>query len=109
LLLQTYGEELPEVMDHAFKVDPFWSEKLIRGENPLGYFERKLAAGLIIEKFRQWNAAKNNQSKSSYKAKETKDGEQSTRHGKRTFGRQPVDNRAAAEEAKRRIAERLAS
>ena len=108
LLIQTHGEELSEVMDYAFKVDTFWSEKLIRGQDPLGYFEQKLAAGVITEKFRQLKAAKNNQIKSSYRAKEIKDGEQSTRHGKRTFGKQPVDNRAAAEEAKRRLAERFA-
>jgi hypothetical protein len=107
-LIQTYGEELPELMDYAFKVDPFWSAKLIRGQDPLGYFEQKLAAGVITEKFRQLKAAKNNQKKSSYRAKETKDGEQSTRHSKRTFGKQPVDNRAAADEAKRRLAERFA-
>lgn len=109
VLIQTYGQELPELMDYAFKVDPFWSGKLIRGQDPLGYFESKLAAGIITEKFRQWKAAKNNQGKSSYKAKGTKDGERNTRHGNRTFGRQAVDNRAAAEEAKRRFAERLES
>ena len=107
-LIQTYGEELPELMDYAFKVDPFWSAKLIRGQDPLGYFEQKLAAGVITEKFRQWTAAKNNQKKSSYRAKESKDGEPNTRHSKRTFGKQPVDNRAAADEAKRRLAERFA-
>jgi len=108
-LIETYGEELPELMDYAFKVDPFWSQKLIRGHDPLGYFEQKLAAGVIIEKFRQLKAAKINQQKSPYRAKETRDGEPNTRHGKRTFRKAPIDNRAAADEAKRRLAERFAS
>jgi hypothetical protein len=107
LLLQTYGDELPEVMDYAFKTDPFWSEKLIRGQDPLGYFEQKLADGIIVEKFRQLKAARKNKKGSSFKPKEAKDGEQSTRHGRRTSGKQPVNNQSAAEEAKRRVAERL--
>lgn len=100
-LLQTYGDELLKVMNYAFKVDSFWSEKLVRSEDPLGYFEEKLKSGIVIEKFRSWSTAQQNRAKQPGTVKETSNGEQRNRTSSR--GRHEDDNRAAADEAKRRI------
>jgi hypothetical protein len=105
VLLQTYGDELTKVMNYAFKVDSFWSEKLVRSEDPLGYFEEKLKNGVIIEKFRSWNTAQQNRAKQPSTVKEGTNGEQRNHTSSR--GKREVDNRAAADEAKRRIGLRI--
>lgn len=106
VLLKTYGDELPKVMNYAFKVDSFWSEKLVRSEDPLGYFEEKLKSGIIIEKFRSWNTAQQNRAKQPSTVKEGTNGEQRNRTSS-SRGKREVDNRASADEAKRRIALRV--
>ena len=102
VLIQTYGEGLPELIDYAFKTDPFWSDKLLRGEDPLGYFEEKLKNSNITDKFQRWKTAMKNRRKPT-NSKEVSNGEHINGFSKRGAGKQSVDNRAAAEEVKRRI------
>lgn len=106
VLIQTYGDELPQVMNYAFTVDPFWSVTLIRGDEPLGYFEEKLKNGNIVEKFRAWKTAHKNRAKQPSNVREGTNGEQRNRTSSNRAKRE-VDNRAAADEAKRRISLRV--
>jgi hypothetical protein len=89
-------------MSYAFKVDSFWSEKLVRSDDPLGYFEEKLKGGIIIDKFRSWQTAQTNRAKQPSKTQEGTNGEQRNRTGS-SRGKHEVDNRAAADEVKRRL------
>lgn len=106
-LLQVYGDELAAILDYAFKIDPFWSAKLVRTEDPLGYFEKKLNDGIIIDKFRSWNTAQKNRTKQTRHAKEGTNGEPRNRTSNSSHGRRSIDNRAAADEAKRRLGLRV--
>ena len=106
VLIQTYGEDLPELMDYAFKADSFWSEKLLRGEDPLGYFEEKLKNSNITEKFQRWKTVMKNRRKTT-NSTEVSNGKHINGFSKRGAEKRPVDNRAAAEEVKRRIGLRV--
>lgn len=107
-LLQAYGDYLPEMVEYAFTQDSFWPQKLIRSDDPMGYLEQKLSEGIIPEKFRQWKALMKNR-KNQVQPKVASNGQQQqySRAGIRVAGKQQVDNRAAAEEAKRWIEESL--
>jgi hypothetical protein len=106
-LLLVYGDELAAILDYAFKVDPFWSAKLVRSEDPLGYFEEKLKDGIIIDKFRSWRTAQKNRAKQPSNVREGTNGEQRNRTSSSNQGRRSIDNRAAADEAKRRLGFRV--
>jgi hypothetical protein len=96
-------------MRWAFEIDTFWPRQLIRPADPLGYFERKLAEQ-IMSRYLGWKTSKVNESKTRTKKEGNNHDKQQPRSGaQRATGKQPVDNAAAAEEAKRRIAERLGS
>ena len=112
LLIAQYGyDTLSGAMDWVFNVDAFWPQHLIRPDNPIGYFEQKLA-DQILPRYLGWKKAQENLSTKKQQQQNRKEGindNANTRPGTQRAGRQPVDNRAAAEEAKRRIAERLGS
>jgi hypothetical protein len=106
-LIDQHGyDPLLGAMNWAFNVDSFWPPHLIRADDPLGYFEQKLAEQ-ILPRFFGWKAGEANKSKASINKKEGNYDRQQPRPGVKPSGKQPVDNTAAAAEAKRRLRERL--
>lgn len=107
-LIQQYGpDDLQGAMHWSFEFDPFWPSHLVRPSDPLKYFEKKLSEQ-IMPRYLGWKTSEANQSKSQSNNKEGNHDKQQYRpSAPRTTGRQAVDNSSAAEEVKRRFAERL--
>ena len=105
-LAARYGvANLSAYVEFGFTEDDFWPTKLVRYKtHPLDYFEGKLEQ--IKTKYQQRLAEK----KAEVNAKERnyeQQQQQQYRPGTKPTGKQVVDNRAAAAEAKRRLRERL--
>jgi len=106
-LIQQYGyNDVHGAMRWSFEIDPFWPSKLIRSDDPLGYFERKLSEQ-IMSRYLGWKASEANKSKTQTNIKDSNNGKHQSRPSAPRAGKQAVDNSSAAEEAKRRFAERL--
>jgi hypothetical protein len=106
-LIDLHGyDPLLGAMNWAFNVDSFWPQHLIRAEDPLGYFASKLPEQ-ILPRFFGWKTGEANKANAITNKKEGNYDRQQSRPGTKPSGKQPVDNRAAAAEAKRRLRERL--
>jgi hypothetical protein len=93
-------------MHWSIEIDPFWPKKVIRSDDPLGYFEKKLSEQ-IMSRYLGWRTSETNKVKTQTKKEGNHDKQQSRSAPQRSSGKQSVDNTNAAEEVKRRFAERL--
>jgi hypothetical protein len=106
-LIQQYKNDvLAGAMRWAFELDTFWPSKLIRTKDPLGYFE-KMLTDQIMSRYLGWRTSEANKVKTQTRKEGNHDKQQSRPGAPRSTGKQPVDNSSAAEEAKRRFAERF--
>jgi hypothetical protein len=66
-LIALYGlDDLEGALQWGFEIDGFWPTKLIRSNEPLQYFQEKLA-DQIMQRYQGWKTAQNNKAKKSTK------------------------------------------
>jgi len=90
-------------MHYLFEVDTFWPKILIRGNDPLGYFEAELKKQLL-SKYHGWQTSERNAAK-----QQTKGNSHVGNNRSISGGKQPIDNSAAVAEAIRRATARTTS